>query len=233
MRCPPPPVVARRAAAFLTAAVLTLTFAGCDPLPSGSPPAGPASSTGASPTYAAAREALAALPVRGRAPRTGYEREAFGQRWADVDRNGCDTRNDVLGDTLTAIELRPGTRDCVVLRGVLDDPYTGELVEFERGGPSEVDIDHVVALSDAWQKGAQQLSAARREAFANDPLNLLAVSASANRQKGDGDAATWLPSNRGFRCEYVALQVLVKERYDLWVTRAERDAIERMLDRCD
>ena len=178
---------------------------------------------------AAGRAALGSLAVRGRAPTTGYERERFGQAWADTDRNGCDTRNDVLRrDLVEAV-----TQDCVVLSGTLDDPYSGVLIPFARGPDSAaVQIDHVVALSDAWQKGAQAWSAAQREAFANDPANLLAADGPANQEKGAGDAATWLPPNRGYRCVYALRQVRVKAAYGLWVTAAERDALERELGRC-
>jgi len=119
-----------------------------------------------------------------------------------------------------------------VLTGTLADPYTATSVGFARGGAPDVDIDHVVALSDAWQKGAQRWSPARRVAFANDPLNLLSVDATLNRRKGDGDAATWLPPNKAFRCEYVARQIAVKRKYGAWVTAAERDAMRRVLSRC-
>ena len=125
----------------------------------------------------------------------------------------------------------PG-EDCEVQSGVLADPYTATAIRFVRGGASEVDIDHVVALSDAWQTGAQQWSHRRRVRFANDPLNLLAVDAAANRQKADGDAATWLPPNKRFRCAYVARQIAVKRRYRGWVTPAEHDAMERVLAPC-
>lgn len=177
---------------------------------------------------------LGTLDVKGRAPRTGYDRDLFGQRWADTDRNGCDTRNDVLRRDLTDVTTRPGTGGCVVLTGTHTDPYSGRTTIFRRGqGTSElVQIDHVVALSDAWQKGAQQWTAQRRVAFANDPLNLLAVDGALNQQKGDGDAATWLPPNRSYRCSYVARQVAVKAKYGAWVTPAERDAIERVLSAC-
>ena len=181
----------------------------------------------------AGQEALARIPVKGRAPMTGYEREQFGQAWADVDRNGCDTRNDVLRRDLRDVILKPGTRDCVVISGMLLDPYGGRQIAFERGeGSGDVQIDHVVALGDAWQKGAQQLSAEQREAFANDPANLLAVDGPLNQEKGAGDAATWLPPDKGFRCVYVLRQVTVKDAYGLWVTEAEHDAMERELGRC-
>lgn len=174
---------------------------------------------------------LETLPVKGRAAKTGYSRDQFGQRWLDVDRNGCDTRNDILARDLTGIE-RSGP--CKVLSGVLADPYTAQTISFVRGqGASElVQIDHIVALSDAWQKGAQQLTAEQRATFANDPLNLLAVDGSANAQKSDGDAATWLPKNKSFRCSFVARQVAVKSTYGLWVTQAEHDAIARVLSTC-
>ena len=177
---------------------------------------------------------LATLTIKGRAPRSGYERDLFGQAWADVDRNGCDTRNDILRRDLTRTTLKPGTRGCVVLKGTLNDPYTGTVIAFVRGqGTSNaVQIDHVVALSDAWQKGAQRWSTARRTAFANDPLNLLAVDGPTNQRKGDGDAATWLPPRKAFRCAYVARQIAVKQRYALTVTLAERDAMVRVLTAC-
>ena len=197
-------------------------------------PAGAASTAAPVPAGGTALAALAALPVKGRAPRTGYQRELFGQAWSDVDRNGCDTRNDVLRRDLTAYVVKAGTRGCLVLRGTLHDPYTNTTIAFLRGQStsSRVQIDHVVALSDAWQKGAQQLSYERRTAFANDPLNLLAVDGPTNLRKGDGDAATWLPPRKTFRCAYVARQIAVKHRYGLSVTTAERDAMVRVLTAC-
>lgn len=178
--------------------------------------------------------ALAQLPVRGRAPQTGYDRDQYGEGWVDTERNGCDTRNDVLARDLTAEQFRPGTRDCVVTSGVLVDPYSGTTILFQRGqGTSElVQIDHVVALSNSWQTGAQGWDAATRTAFANDPLNLLAVDGSLNMQKGDGDTATWLPPDRGYRCAYVARQVAVKAAYGLWTTQAEHDAMATVLGTC-
>lgn len=178
-----------------------------------------------------AQQLLGTLRVQGRAPLTGYDREAFGQPWADADRNGCDTRNDVLRRDLTAVEVKPGTRDCVVLRGLLVDPYTGERVDHVRGGGG-VEVDHVVSLADAWQKGASGWPWAKRVALANDPLDLLATATSVNRVKGAGDAATWLPPLRSARCAFAARQVAVKAKYGLAVTRAERDALARLLAAC-
>jgi hypothetical protein len=172
--------------------------------------------------------------VKGRAALTGYTREEYGQAWADVDRNGCDTRNDILRRDLRDEVLKPGTHDCLVLSGVLDpEPYTGKRIDFVRGEStsSAVQIDHVVALADSWVSGAFGWDERKRIALANDPLNLLAVDGPANSQKGAGDAATWLP-RASYRCSYVARQVAVKAKYALWVKPAERDAMDRILATC-
>jgi hypothetical protein len=191
----------------------------------------PRTSGGEQPGGGSARRLLAALAVKGRAPKTGYAREQFGRAWADVDRNGCDTRDDILRRDLVGPTFRPGARACVVLSGTLTDPYTGAQIPFEHG-VTGVDIDHVVALGDAWAKGASQWPPERRLALANDPLNLLAVDASANRSKGDGDAATWLPPSRAYRCKYVARQIAVKAKYQLSLTQAEHDAMAAILSAC-
>ena len=176
--------------------------------------------------------ALDRLPVKGRAPKTGYDRKLFGVGSVDLDRNGCDVRNDTLRRDLDEVVLVPGTQECKVAGGRLEDPYTGDLLTYAPGD-RQIEVDHVVALSDAWQKGAQQLSPEQRIRLGNDPRNLLAVSATATRQKGDGDAATWLP-RPGFRCEYVRRQVEVKAAYDLWVTEAERARMAEVLrEDCD
>jgi hypothetical protein len=179
---------------------------------------------------------LDTLPVKGRAPKTGYDRELFGPAWSDDvtvadGHNGCDTRNDILRRDLSDIAIEPGTNGCVVVSGTLNDPYTGTAIAFERGrGTSrDVQIDHVVALSDAWQKGAQQWDEDTRRNFANDPANLQATDGPINEQKEDGDAATWLPPNKSYRWTYVARIVDVKAAYGLWVTQAEHDAIARIL----
>jgi hypothetical protein len=185
-------------------------------------------------TEVTASSVLASLPVKGRAPKTGYTRAQFGQAWADVDRNGCDTRNDMLKRDLTNIEYKVKTRDCVVLTGVLVDRYSGETINFVRGNVTsmEVQIDHVIALSNAWQTGAFKLTVVQRTALANDPMNLFAVKGRLNSQKGDGDAATWLPPLKSFRCAYVAQQIAVKAKYSLWVTSPEKEAMARILTAC-
>jgi hypothetical protein len=179
-------------------------------------------------------EALATLAVKGRAPKTGYARSEFGQTWADVDRNGCDTRNDILKRDLTEVLLKEKTRNCVVLSGILIDRYSGETINFVRGNITsmEVQIDHVVAMSNSWQTGAFKLTLAQRTALANDPMNLFAVKGRLNSQKGDGDAATWLPPLKKFRCAYVAQQIAVKAKYSLWVTAPEKEAMMRILTTC-
>ncbi|WP_457967741.1 HNH endonuclease family protein [Arthrobacter sp. D1-29] len=183
---------------------------------------------------AAALAQLETIPIKGRAPKTGYSRGEFGPAWADVDRNGCDTRNDILARDLVEETFKDGTHNCVVLTGTLPDKYTGKTITFIRGADtsSEVQIDHLVPLSLAWQTGAQQISEEERKQFANDPLNLMAADGPANMSKSDKDAATWLPSNKSFRCEYVARQTAVKAKYKLWVTQPEHDAIAGILNTC-
>ena len=177
---------------------------------------------------------LESLAVKGRAPKTGYTRAQFGQTWADVNRNGCDTRNDILQRDLTNLSFRSGTRDCVVESGKLIDPYSGITINFVKGVKSsmEVQIDHVVALSNAWQTGAFKFALEKRTQFANDPDNLLAVQGRLNSQKGDGDAATWLPPLKSYRCTYVSKQISVKAKYGLWVTAPEKAAMKNILAKC-
>lgn len=178
-----------------------------------------------------AASALDKLEVKGRAPKTGYERDQFLSGWGEV--NGCDVRNLILKRDLNDVFINQ-SNGCWVMRGTLRDPYTDKTIDFKRGVRTSalVQIDHVVALSDAWQKGAQQLEFSRRNQLANDPLNLLAVDGPANQKKSDGDAATWLPPNKSYRCRYVARQIAVKLKYHLWVTSAEKDAINRQLQKC-
>jgi len=171
-------------------------------------------------------DALEGLSVKGRAPKTGYSRSQFGSGWATT--SGCDTRNIILYR-----DLREHTLDdtCRVMSGILDDPYTGTVIPFTRG-ESDIQIDHVVALSDSWQTGAADLTREVRIQLANDPIELLAVEGTANQQKSDGNAATWLPSNKPFRCEYVARQIAVKQKYNLWVIPAEKQTMSDILSRC-
>ena len=174
---------------------------------------------------------LNSLAVKGRAAKTGYTRAQF-THWSDLDRNGCDARNDTLKRDLTEVIYKAGTRDCKVISGLLLDPYSGKVITFS-STKSTIDIDHVVALSNAWQTGAAYFDKTKRQQIANDPLNLLAVDFSLNRQKGDGDAATWLPPLKSYRCDYVARQIAVKAKYGLWVTQPEKGAIIKLLEKCE
>jgi hypothetical protein len=192
----------------------------------------PSPSPGTGSVLATAVAQLATLRVAPRSYAKPYRRTAFGQTWADVDENGCDTRNDVLRRDLAGVTLKPATLGCVVARGNLHDPYSGAVVEFVRGGPVRIEIDHVVSLADAWHTGALSWSAAQRVAFANDPLELLAVSADLNQTKADSDAASWLPPSTARRCTFVARQVAIKAKFRLWLTTAEHDAIARVLRGC-
>ena len=182
-----------------------------------------------SPDAPLAIDVLEKLEVKGRAPKTGYTREEYYKSWPTVD--GCNLRQKIIKREFGDSAVLDG---CDVISGEFDDPYTGQHLTFSDKAAigKGVQIDHVVALSDTWQKGAQYMSPETRYAMATDPLNLLAVDASANQQKSDGDAATWLPSNKAFRCQYVARQVSVKYKYGLWVTDAEKSAIENILANC-
>ena len=191
-------------------------------------------STFSAATEVTASSALSTLAVKGRAPKTGYDRDTLFGGWADPDGNGCDARNDVLARDLTNKVFGTGRDKCLVLSGTLIDPYSGKKIDFTRGqGTSTlVPIDHVVAVSDAWQKGAFKWDAVTRVQFYNDPLNLKATQQSLNSQKRDGDAATWLPPLKSYRCAYVAQQIAVKAKYAIWVTKAEKEAMARILSAC-
>jgi len=159
-----------------------------------------------------------------------YDRDLFGQRWADIDRNGCDQRNDALRAGAIDVTTKPGTHGCVVLEATIEDPYTGTTIDFVKG-ENTVDIDHVVPLSRAWQQGASSWTEERREEFANTSGNLLAVDASANRSKGDRGPEEWMPD--AGRCGYVVQWIDVKTEFELSVSAAEKFALENELDECE
>lgn len=176
-----------------------------------------------------ATKVLEWLEVKGRAPKTGYNREEFYSGWPTVE--GCSLRQRIIKREFGESAVMDG---CNVVAGEYEEPYTGEYKSFttKEEISKGVQIDHVVALSDAWQKGAQYMPQETRREIATDPLNLLAVDAAANEKKSDGDAATWLPSNKKFRCQYVARQISVKYKYGLWVTETEKEAMSRVLESC-
>jgi hypothetical protein len=190
-----------------------------------------------SPRYDAARRQLKDLPVRGWDRTSDFERFQFGKAWSDdVDvefgRNGCNTRDDILRRDLKDLVIRPVT--CFAQSGTLVDPYTGSVIAFVRGPQTSnsVEIDHVVALADAWYKGARDWDPQRRLDFANDPRNLLAVSPEANFSKAFRDAASWLPPNEAFRCDFVARQIEVKSAYGLWLSAKEKKAMTNVMADC-
>jgi hypothetical protein len=203
-----------------------------------SAPEAPGPSTGqATPPYDQVRVDLGRLPVKGWDRHTDYSRYRFGEAWSDdvvveFGHNGCNTRDDVLRRDLADLVVRRGT--CYAQSGTLHDPYGREMIAFVRGlnTSDAVQIDHVVSLSDAWYKGAREWDDQRRRDFANDPRNLLAVGGDANFDKAFRDAASWLPPNVGFRCEFVARQVEVKTAYGLWVSAKEKQATADVLDAC-
>ncbi|MBZ4323078.1 HNH endonuclease family protein [Streptomyces huiliensis] len=216
------------AASLLLPVLLTACSKGRDDKPGGTADGKPGS----------VRAALAELPVKKAASKDGYDRKkGFGQAWSDRTGapgadNGCDTRNDILRRDLKDPKLDGGSK-CTVTSGTLADPYTGKTIRFRRGAQSSaVQIDHIVALSDAWRTGARKLSQAEREALANDPLNLVAADGPANMGKGDKNAADWLPANQRYACDYVARQIAVKRQYKLWVTPAEHDSMSKVLKTC-
>lgn len=231
-------IAARSFTRVLAVALTAYVLSGCSTLSSLQSVEAPDSKPGS------ALAALASLPVKGRAPKAGYSRSEFGEAWTDDSDaswagNGLSTREDILSRDLTSIVCKspPAAKaapHCVVASGVLTDPYTGQTIRFTRGATSSmtVQIDHVSALGDAWQKGAQQLTREERISFANDPLNLIAADGPTNQQKSASDAASWLPPNKQFRCTYVARQIAVKTKYELWVTRAEKDAMAQVLSSC-
>jgi hypothetical protein len=236
--------VPRSAAVLLLAVLLALT--GCEvewQIETGGPE--PASSVGQGEVPdgtldpAAASAALLDLPIEQKTSLDGYERGCgegegcvFGPAWTDVDRNGCDQRNDVLHRDLTEIEVRDGTQGCVVVAGFLDDPYTGELVTFLKEDAAEVPIDHVVPLAAAWVQGADEWTTDERTAFANDLGNLMATTREQNSSKGDSTAEEWVPPDPAYGCSYATVVITVKDRYDLSVTPAEADTLEDLLATC-
>ncbi|QOV47606.1 HNH endonuclease [Streptomyces chromofuscus] len=183
---------------------------------------------------ASARDLISKLATKGRGPKTGYERDKFGYAWMDtVDgvplaRNGCDTRNDLLKLHGQDVEFRKGS-DCVVVSMDLHDPYTGKDIAWKKAKATEVQIDHVVPLSYAWQMGASRWSREKRQQLANDVLNLLPVSGSTNSAKGDSGPASWLPPSKAIRCSYSVRFAQVALKYQLPVTGADKNM---MLQQC-
>ncbi|MPV49089.1 DUF1524 domain-containing protein [Pseudactinotalea sp. HY160] len=182
---------------------------------------------------AVAEEALGRLPVVVPLDLDDYERDFFGPAWQDPDGAVCDTRNRVLAAWLEDVTVDP-SNPCLVDSGWFVDPYTGAMLMFERGPRTsrEVQIDHLIALADAWRKGAHAWPRGRAQRFANDVSNLIPTDGAANQAKGAADASGWLPPARGYRCAYVVQQILVKEAYGLGVSSEEVGAMGEELRDC-
>ena len=236
----------RTAVAALLAACGGL--AGCSSAPESVPPSAtpsmhvlsatpsiPAAPVG---SEAEARAQLRALRVAPRRPPTGYERDAFGSPWLDVDGNGCNQRDDVLlRDAVpgTARYAQQGRCDHDVLAGTWVDPYTGRTMVFtdlkDLSQAEAIQIDHLVPLAEAWASGASRWSEDRRKQFANDLAELLAVDGPTNAGKGDDDPAAWRP-RKAFQCTYALRWIGTKTRWQLTVDRPERRALTEMLGYC-
>jgi hypothetical protein len=181
---------------------------------------------------AAARDLIAELSTKGRGPKTGYDRDEFGYAWMDtadgvpLARNGCDTRNDLLKLHGRNVRFRAGS-DCVVVSMDLYDPYTGKDIAWKKAKATEVQIDHVVPLSYAWQMGAARWSEEKRRRLANDALNLLPVWGPTNSAKRDSGPASWLPPNKAIRCSYAVRFAQVARKYELSVTAPDKSAMLR------
>ncbi|MFE7628911.1 excalibur calcium-binding domain-containing protein [Kocuria sp. NPDC057446] len=186
-------------------------------------------------TAAASSEALTALnglTVAARGTMSGYDRESSFGGWIDANGDCADTRQEVLARDLDDVVSADG---CKFDSGVLaPDPYTGATINFVRGPAtsSDVQIDHVVSLGNAWITGARNFSQNQRVELSNDPLNLLAVDGPANQAKSDKPADEWLPDNVNVHCEFVAIQIAVKAKYELWVSAPEKNAMTEVLTDC-
>ncbi|HEY1835746.1 MAG TPA: HNH endonuclease family protein [Candidatus Saccharimonadales bacterium] len=212
-------------------AAIALLVVGGAVLSNSHEPNAPANTAILSSNETLAIKALGKLAVKSTASHAGYARRKFADGWTTV--GNCDMREQVLNRDLANVKDQSAS-DCTVLSGTLHDPYSGKTIAFKRGAgtSSLVQIDHVVAISDAWATGAQNLSATQREKLYNDPLELLAVDGQANDAKSDADAAAWLPPNKPYDCRYVARQIAVKLKYHLWVTNPEHAAMQHVLQTC-
>lgn len=198
------------------------------------PEPGPTVTSPPAPGTETALAQLAGLEVVSGYADAPYDRDRFGQRWADVDRNGCDTRNDILGRDLQEPVFKAGTNECKVLGGILTDPYDGGHVDFVSGADTSVlvQIDHVVALAWAWHHGAEHWTDDERTAFANDPRNLVAASERMNQEKSAFGPSEWLPPVAEFRCGYIESVVEVLVAYDLGINADDKAAAQAVLERC-
>ncbi len=192
------------------------------------------------PTATEARSQLEQLRRVDRNPDTlpPYERDAFGEAWADIDGNGCNQRDDVLlRDAVpgTTRVQQQGSCDHDVLAGIWVDPYTGRTLTFDDlkdlSQAQAIQIDHVVPLAEAWRSGASGWRDRRREGYANDLANLLAADGPTNAAKSDDDPAAWRPKQT-YQCQYATRWIAVKHRWKLGADASEVAALADMLGTC-
>lgn len=177
-----------------------------------------------------ARALIRKVKVAEPAPGRSYNRSAFGTAWTDDSdapwaHDDCPTREQVLQRDMPdeAFRSKPGdSLRCVVASGTLSDPYTGRKIVFTKERPQAVQVDHVIALSEAWQQGAWNWSRRQRVEYANDPLVLLAVDGPANVQKSDHGPAEWLPPNHGVWCALAVRRAQIELRFHLPATRLDK-----------
>jgi hypothetical protein len=227
--------MARTALITATVTLLSSAATGCEPTTVGAEPT-PARTGKTTGTQhqagkagaSKARAELSGVRIADEGSQSGYARDKFGTAWKDVDHNGCDTRNDILARDLKSIAKR-GT--CVVIRGELHDPYTGKDIHFVKAEAAQVQIDHVYPLALAWRDGASGWPESKREQFANDPDNLLAVWGRPNQQKSDKGPSQWKPQ-KSFQCTYAIKFIDVTDEYGLSVTRSDHDTLQDFLAGC-
>ena len=173
--------------------------------------------------------ASAAMPTKGIPP---YEREEFGSGWGDLDGDRCDTRQEILVRDLVDEVL--DADGCKVLTGTLHDAYTGHTIEFRRGvrTSDDVQIDHIVPLAYAWHAGAYSWTDDQREAFANDPDELLAVDGPTNNAKGADGPAAWLPPSAAAWCGYASRWTALLNRYQLEAEPADAAKLDEISAGC-
>ena len=171
---------------------------------------------------------LLGLLVTAPEDRSGYDRDLF-RHWIDADGDGCDTRREVLIDEAVVAPTVGG--GCSLTGGQWLSAYDGLILT----DASQLQIDHVVALAEAWDSGASAWTPDRRMRFANDldvPWALIAVSGASNQSKSDHDPAEWLPPNPGDLCPFVSAWIAIKVRWQLSVDQLERDALTGLVGDC-
>lgn len=190
-------------------------------LPSLIPAATPPPSAAAGSTL----QQLAEIPTGAPSWSVPYQRSAFGPAWADMNRTGCDTRNQILAATLSQVQYRAGTHSCVVISGTFIDPYSATAVTFTKADASAVQIDHIVPLAWAWRMGASAWTPLQRQQFANDLHELQPTTKTMNQAKGDAGPSQWLPPNEADRCRYADVWVQILRAWNLPVTAADRTSL--------